>query len=85
MGKPGGIKIRITPSPCCWVAEDPTSSRAFSESVEGAHVTGILLTGFGQVEDQEPFSVLVDSELALFDFRLEFGPGIRVSPRMLLG
>lgn len=28
--KSGGIKIRITPSPCCWVAEDPTSSRAFS-------------------------------------------------------
>lgn len=27
--KPGRIKIRITPSSYCWVAEDPTSSRAF--------------------------------------------------------
>lgn len=30
-------------------------SLSFCESVEGAHVTGIPLTGLGQAEEQEPW------------------------------
>lgn len=43
------------------------------------------LLALGRLRSRSPFSGLEDSELALFDLRLEFGPGIRVSPRMLLG
>lgn len=57
MEKPGGIKVRITPpAPAAGLLRIPFPtgpSLSFSESEEGAHVTGIPLTGLGPAEEQE--------------------------------
>ena len=85
VGKPGGIKIRI-PQPLLlgWWGSHFQQGLLWVCRGSSCHwnPTYRLWAGWGA---GALFSGLEDSELALFDLRLEFEPGIRVSPRMLLG
>lgn len=83
-----GYKIKGTA--VCWGAHFQQNLLCSCESVECAYVTGILVwhgagRGAGALNGFRSSANLRLADLPFEGVRLEFGPGVRVCPRMLLG